>query len=55
MEDYELRAPCYEDELKELFSDAKKLAMESFSKVAVGDIQKKFLVELKEKLKNKLA
>jgi preprotein translocase subunit Sss1 len=28
----------FEDELKEIFKDAKKVGLEEFSKVAVGDV-----------------
>lgn len=36
--------PVFDDELKEMFKEAKKIALEDFSKVAVGDIQKEFLI-----------
>lgn len=38
LENFELRSPVFDDELKELYTDAKKLAMDEFSKVAVGDV-----------------
>lgn len=40
LENFELRSPVFDDELKELYTDAKKLAMDEFSKVAVGDVQR---------------
>ena len=30
--------PVFDDELKEMFKEAKKLALDEFSKVAVGDL-----------------
>lgn len=30
--------PVFDDELKEMFKEAKKLALDDFSKIAVGDI-----------------
>ena len=52
-ENFELRSPVFEDELKELYQEAKKLAMDEFGKVAVGEVQRQFLVELKDKIKHK--
>lgn len=43
----------FEDELKEMYVEAKKLAMEEFGKVAVGEVQRQFLIELKDKIKHK--
>jgi hypothetical protein len=40
MENFELRSPVFDNELKEIYVDSKKVALEEFSKVAVGDIQK---------------
>lgn len=37
-ENFELRSPVFDDELKEIYHDAKKLALEEFGKVAVGDV-----------------
>lgn len=43
----------FDDELKEIYIEAKRQAMEEFSKVAVGEVQRQFLVELKDKIKHK--
>jgi hypothetical protein len=43
----------FEDELKELYIDAKKVAVEEFGKVAVGDVQKEFMDQLKDKIKRR--
>lgn len=43
MEKFSDNQPVFDDELKEMYKEAKKLALEDFSKVAVGDIQKDFL------------
>jgi hypothetical protein len=40
MENFELRSPVFDNELKEIYIDSKRTALEEFSKVAVGDIQK---------------
>ena len=52
-ESYELKMPVFDDELKEIYHQSKKVALEEFSKVAVGDVQRQFLVELKDKFKHK--
>jgi hypothetical protein len=39
-ENFELRSPLFEDELKEIYIEAKKLAMDEFGKVAVGEVQR---------------
>jgi len=43
----------FEDELRELYKDARKIALEEFGKVAVGDVQKQFIIELKDRMKQK--
>ena len=45
--------PVFDDELKEIYQSSKKQALEEFNKIAVGEVQKKFLVELKDKFKQK--
>ena len=52
-ESYELKMPVFDDELKEIYQSSKKQALEEFNKIAVGEVQKKFLVELKDKFKQK--
>jgi capsule polysaccharide modification protein KpsS len=39
-ENYELRAPLFDDELKEIYQEAKRAALDEFSKVAVGEVQR---------------
>jgi hypothetical protein len=39
-ENFDLRSPVFEEELKELYLEAKKLAMDEFGKVAVGEVQR---------------
>lgn len=43
--------PFYEGELKELYARSKKLALENFQKVAVGDVKENYFEDLKEKMK----
>lgn len=38
MEKFQDNQPVFDDELKEMFKEAKKLALDDFSKIAVGDI-----------------
>lgn len=45
------RIPMEEDELKDLFSEAKKEALAHFSKKAVGQIAEEFTKDLKYKMK----
>jgi hypothetical protein len=52
-ENFELRSPVFDDELKELYLDAKRGCLEEFQRVAVGEVQKQYLVELKDKIKHK--
>jgi len=37
-ENFTDRAPLFDDELKEIFAEAKKAALEEFGKVAVGEV-----------------
>lgn len=52
-ENFELRSPVFDDELKEIYSEAKRVCLEEFGKVAVGEVQRQFMVELKDKIKHK--
>jgi hypothetical protein len=45
--------PFYDGELKDLYTKCKKIALDNFQKVAVGDVKEKFFEDLKEKMKNK--
>lgn len=47
-------APMFEEDLKFLSSEAKKLALDSFTKTAVGENKLDFLAGLKDKIKQKL-
>ena len=33
-----MQSPVFDDELKEIYTQAKKIAMDEFSKVAVGEV-----------------
>ena len=52
-ESFEQRAPIFEEELAEIYKECKRNSLEEFSKTAVGDVAKSFLVELKDKMKHK--
>jgi hypothetical protein len=43
-----------EEDLKLIYKDAKKIAMDSFNKVAVGDVREEYTRQLKEKMADKL-
>jgi len=43
-----------EDELKLIYKGAKKTAMDSFNKVAVGDVREEYIQQLKAKMTEKL-
>lgn len=47
----QLGGPFYDNELKDIYTSAKKSASDHFTKVAVGDVKEKFLDDLKEKMK----
>jgi hypothetical protein len=46
-------APIFEEELQEIYREAKRNALEEFSKTAVGEVARSFLIELKDKMKHK--
>jgi len=48
-----MRSPLFEDELREIYKDSRKIALEEFGKVAVGEVQKGFIVELKDRMQQK--
>jgi len=52
-EAFEMRAPIFEEELQEIYREAKRNALEEFSKTAVGEVARSFLIELKDKMKHK--
>ena len=35
-----MKSPLFEEELLEIYKDARKIALEEFSKVAVGEVQR---------------
>jgi hypothetical protein len=41
----------FDNELKDIYTQAKKIALEEFGKVAVGEVSRQFLIELKDKIK----
>ena len=43
--------PFEEEELKDFYDNAKKLAMKDFDKVAVGEVKEEFLDTLRKKMK----
>lgn len=47
------RVPMYEDELRELYRDAKKGSLAFFKSKAVGDIANDYMEDLKVKIKQK--
>ena len=51
---FEKAVPMFEEELKSLYSSAKKTALEIFNKIAVGDVREEYLKNLKEKMQTKL-
>lgn len=53
LEGFELRAPVFEEELAELYREAKRSSLDDFNRTAVGEVSKQFLVELKDKMKHK--
>ncbi|MBK8663287.1 MAG: hypothetical protein IPN18_16405 [Ignavibacteriales bacterium] len=53
LETFSLKAPMFEEELRELYKDAKKQASESFTKTCIGDDAVTYLEDLKSKFKQK--
>jgi hypothetical protein len=53
-ENFMKNAPMYDDELNQLFKEAKRETMVSFDKVAVGDVKQEFSTILKDKMQGKL-
>lgn len=51
--DLESGGPFYDHELKDIYDAAKKVALDNFSKVAVGEVKDQFMDDLKEKMKQK--
>ncbi len=52
-EELQSGGPFFDQELKDIYNTAKKLATDNFIKVAVGDNKEKFLEDFKEKMKQK--
>lgn len=53
LETFSLKAPMFEEELRELYKDAKKQATELFTKTCIGDDSVTYLDDLKSKFKQK--
>ena len=51
---FQENVPMHEQELNEAFKTSKRLAMEIFDKVAVGDIRNEFIKQLKTRMQQKL-
>jgi len=43
----------YENELKDIYNSSKKVALDHFEKVAVGDVKAQYVEDLKEKMKQR--
>jgi len=54
-ESFEEKAPLFEDDLQSLYKHSRALALDEFSKVAVGEVQKHYLFELKERIRHKFS
>jgi len=52
-EHFNEQAPMFEEDLKFLSSEARKIAVDSFTKTAVGENKTDFLSNLKDKIKQK--
>jgi len=52
-EELQAGGPFFEAELKDIYSTAKKQALNHFQKVAVGDVKEEYLENLRDKMKNK--
>ena len=50
-ENFEMKAPMFEDELKELYKESKKEALKKFNSSSLGEMQEEFLRDVKEKFK----
>ena len=51
---FQENVPFFEEELLALYKQSKQLAMETFNKVAVGDVREEFLKTLKQRMNQKL-
>ena len=50
-ENFDMKAPMFEEELKELYKDAKKEALSKFNASSLGEMKDDFLVDVKSKFK----
>lgn len=48
---YQTKSPLFEEELKEVYQEAKRESIEVFKKKKVGEVSEDFLNELKQKMK----
>jgi hypothetical protein len=46
-------APMFEDELRQIYKDARKCTKEGFNKIAVGDVKEEYYAILKDKMEIK--
>ena len=53
MEGFNRQAPMYEDMLKDIYNEAKIATIQSFDKVAVGEVKEHFHKILKDKMQLK--
>ena len=51
--EFELRSPLFDEELREVYKEARKVAIEEFNKISVGEVSKQYMVELKDRMKQK--
>lgn len=54
-ENFQMNAPMFENELSDIFKDAKDASMKIFEKNSVGDVADEYKNELKNKFKNKFS
>jgi len=53
-DDFSERCPMLEGDLKQIYKEAKKLAMEQFNHTAVGEVKEMFHTQLKQQMSQKL-
>jgi hypothetical protein len=51
--EFESRSPLFDEELREVYKEARKAAIEEFNKISVGEVSKQYMVELKDRMKQK--
>lgn len=53
LETFSMKSPMYEEELREVYKDAKKYATTAFKEAMIGEDAEEFITELKEKFRSK--